>query len=88
MFKSKQKGFLSLIITGNDVLSVMHYLPTIIVLFFCFAKRKVPKEKAIFFQRLRLEKRASRCYDIASIITVALVLALAGNAIKHRAHKM
>jgi hypothetical protein len=38
-------------------------LPALItVLFFCFAKRKVPKEKATFFQRLRRKKGALRCY--------------------------
>jgi len=55
---------------------VSYNLPGAIVLFFCFAKRKVPKEKAIFCQRLRRQKRALRCYGTASVNYVALVLAL------------
>jgi hypothetical protein len=40
----------------------MSYLPGACVLFFCVAKRKGPKEKAIFFQMAPPEKKvALRC---------------------------
>ena len=38
------------------------YYTLTILLFFCFAKRKVTKEKATFFESLRAKKEAIRCY--------------------------
>ena len=37
----------------------LHYLTLVILLFFCFAKRKVTKEKATFFESLRAKKDSS-----------------------------
>ena len=38
------------------------YYTLTILLFFCFAKRKVTKEKATFFESLRAKKEALRYY--------------------------
>jgi len=55
--------------------------PLCSLLFFCFAKRKVTKEKATFVESLRATKEALRCMDTASITFMALVLTLPGNSI-------
>jgi hypothetical protein len=43
------------------------------LLFFCSAKRKVTKEKAVLGQLLRGPKKALRCYRIALLGCMALV---------------
>jgi len=51
------------------------------LLFFCFAKRKVTKEKATFVESLRATKEALRWVRKASITFMALVLTLPGNSV-------
>ena len=59
-----------------DTMIFTHFLPSVVLLFLCFAKEKVTKRKAIFFQRLRRKKRALRCYRSSPITFMALVLTL------------
>jgi len=61
---------------------IPYCLPSLPLLFFCFAKRKVTKEKATFFKMLRMKKDSPTPVTHSSMQRHALVFCLSLTSIE------